>query len=95
MEAERKLQNLRKQSITREELAIPSRIKVFNSIQNDTYYNAIKCIFIARKIHHGKFSANIWSQCTCQFDVIMKIVDALQLQREADPAVFDDKNCIL
>ena len=37
---------------------------------------------------------NIRSQCTCQYDVIMKNVYALQLQREADHVVFDDKNGI-
>ena len=54
-----------------------------------------QCIFIDRKIRHNKFLANISSQCTCQYDVIMKMYYAPQLHREADRAVFDDKNCIL
>ena len=74
-----------------------SNSKSYKGVKLNTkwYVLTIKCIFIARKIRHGAFLANIWSQCTCQYDVIMKIVDALQLQREADHAVFNDKNCIL
>ena len=74
-----------------------SNSKSYKGVELNTkwYVLTIKCIFIARKIRHGKFLANIWSQCTCQYDVIMKIFDAPQLQREADHAVFNDKNCIL
>ena len=47
----------------RKELAIPSRMKVFNSIQNDTYLQSnvyfSRTLFFALKIRHGKFLANI------------------------------------
>ena len=74
-----------------------SNSKSYKGVELNTewYVLTIKCIFIARKIPLRYVLANIWSQCTCQYDVIMNIFDAVQLQREADHAVFDDKNCIL
>ena len=54
----------------RKALVIPSRIKVFNSIQNGTYLQSNVYLSLGK-------SATV---SFCQYDVIMKIVDALQLQ---------------
>ena len=53
-----------------------SNSKSYKGVELNTkwYVLTIKCIFIARKIRHGKFLAKIWSQCTCQYDVVMKIL---------------------
>ena len=63
-------------------------------MQNYTYLHSNVYLSL-KKSATVSFLANIWSQRTCQYDLIMNILDALQLQREADDAFFDDKNFIL
>ena len=52
----------------------------------------VACIVNAMWIHPCMLQIEIYSRCTCQYDVIMITFDILKMQQKANRYVFKDKN---